>query len=54
VPVAFLVADAGLDEPALLAFCKDQLAAFKTPRELRRLDALPRNALGKLQKHLLP
>jgi malonyl-CoA/methylmalonyl-CoA synthetase len=54
VPVAFLVAAPDLDEPALLAFCKDQLAAFKTPRELRRLDALPRNALGKLQKHLLP
>jgi malonyl-CoA/methylmalonyl-CoA synthetase len=54
VPVAFLVADPALDRPALLAFCKGQLAGFKVPRELRLLDALPRNALGKLQKHLLP
>jgi malonyl-CoA/methylmalonyl-CoA synthetase len=54
VPVAYLVAAGPVDPPALLAFCKGQLAAFKVPRELRFLDALPRNALGKLQKHLLP
>jgi malonyl-CoA/methylmalonyl-CoA synthetase len=54
VPVAYLVAARPVDPPALLAFCKSQLAAFKVPRELRFLDALPRNALGKLQKHLLP
>jgi malonyl-CoA/methylmalonyl-CoA synthetase len=54
VPIAYLVAEPVLDPPALLAFCKGQLAAFKVPRELRLLDALPRNALGKLQKHLLP
>jgi malonyl-CoA/methylmalonyl-CoA synthetase len=54
VPVAFLVADRPLDPPAVLAFCKDQLAGFKVPHELRFLDALPRNALGKLQKQLLP
>ena len=54
VPIAYLVADPALDPPALLAFCKGQLAGFKVPRELRLLDALPRNALGKLQKHLLP
>jgi malonyl-CoA/methylmalonyl-CoA synthetase len=54
VPVAFLVADRPFDPPALLAFCKGQLAGFKVPREVHLLDALPRNALGKLQKHLLP
>jgi malonyl-CoA/methylmalonyl-CoA synthetase len=54
VPIAFLVADRPLDPPAVLAFCKDQLAGFKVPHELRFLDALPRNALGKLQKQLLP
>jgi malonyl-CoA/methylmalonyl-CoA synthetase len=54
VPVAYLVAEPGLDQPALLAFCKGQLAGFKVPSELRLIDALPRNALGKLQKHLLP
>jgi malonyl-CoA/methylmalonyl-CoA synthetase len=54
VPIAYLVADPALDRPALLAFCQGQLAGFKVPRELRLLDTLPRNALGKLQKHLLP
>jgi malonyl-CoA/methylmalonyl-CoA synthetase len=54
VPVAYLVADGPLDPPEVLAFCKGQLAGFKVPRELRFLDALPRNALGKVQKQLLP
>jgi malonyl-CoA/methylmalonyl-CoA synthetase len=54
VPIAYLVADPALDRPALLSFCKGQLAGFKVPRELRLLDTLPRNALGKLQKNLLP
>jgi malonyl-CoA/methylmalonyl-CoA synthetase len=54
VPVAFLAADPGLDEAALLAFCKAQMAGFKVPREIRRVGALPRNALGKVEKHRLP
>jgi malonyl-CoA/methylmalonyl-CoA synthetase len=54
VPIAYLVAEPALEPPALLAHCKRQLAAFKVPHEVRLLDALPRNALGKLQKHLLP
>jgi malonyl-CoA/methylmalonyl-CoA synthetase len=53
VPIAYLVAEAALEPPALLAHCKRQLAAFKVPHEVRLLDALPRNALGKRQKHLL-
>jgi non-ribosomal peptide synthetase component E (peptide arylation enzyme) len=31
-----------------------QLASFKVPRAFVRVDALPRTALGKVQKHLLP
>ena len=54
VPVAFLVTEDPLDEPALIAFCKVQMAGFKVPREIRRVEALPRNALGKVMKHLLP
>jgi malonyl-CoA/methylmalonyl-CoA synthetase len=54
VPVAYLVAAEPLDPPTVLAFCKGQLAGFKVPHELRFLDALPRNALGKVQKQLLP
>jgi non-ribosomal peptide synthetase component E (peptide arylation enzyme) len=29
------------------------LASFKVPRRFTTLDALPRNALGKVQKHRL-
>ena len=54
VPVAFIVADPSLDMAELDAFCRAQLASFKVPRAFRRIDTLPRTALGKVQKHLLP
>jgi len=57
VPMAFLVigdVEGPVDEAALIAFCKDRIAGFKVPRTFRVVDSLPRNALGKVQKHLLP
>jgi malonyl-CoA/methylmalonyl-CoA synthetase len=57
VPVAFLVVESPFDEAteeALVAYCKSQMAGFKVPRRFEYLEALPRNALGKVQKHLLP
>ncbi len=45
--------DPNLTADALIAFCRDQLAAFKKPRTVHFVDTLPRNALGKLQKHLV-
>ncbi|MFP5288000.1 MAG: AMP-binding protein, partial [Thermoanaerobaculia bacterium] len=53
VPVAFLVLDSPVDEAVLTSWCREQMAGFKIPHEIRYLDALPRNALGKVQKHLL-
>jgi malonyl-CoA/methylmalonyl-CoA synthetase len=53
VPIAFLVVEAPVDESALIAFCRGQMASFKVPREIRTVESLPRNALGKVQKHLL-
>jgi acyl-CoA synthetase (AMP-forming)/AMP-acid ligase II len=38
---------------ALLAFCADRLADYKRPRKLTFVDELPRNATGKVMKHLL-
>jgi len=35
----------------LSGFCARSLADYKRPREVRILDDLPRNALGKIQKH---
>jgi len=57
VPVAFLViepAASPFDRDALIAFAKERIASFKVPREIRCVETLPRNALGKVQKHLLP
>jgi malonyl-CoA/methylmalonyl-CoA synthetase len=54
LPVAYIVADGTVDKPALEQLCRRSLASFKVPRAFIRLDALPRTALGKVQKHLLP
>ena len=53
VPVAYLVCEAALDASAVEAALRGQLASFKIPRAFVRVDALPRTALGKVQKHLL-
>ncbi len=53
VPVAFLVTEAPVDEKELVARCREQIAGFKVPRRFHRVESLPRNALGKVQKHLL-
>ena len=36
---------------ALSAFCAKSLADYKRPREVRIVEDLPKNALGKIQKH---
>ena len=54
--VAVVVPAAGPPAPdaqALVDWCKDRLASFKKPRRVVFVDALPRNALGKVQKHML-
>jgi malonyl-CoA/methylmalonyl-CoA synthetase len=54
VPVAYVVADETFDEAAVEARCRAVFASFKVPRKFVRLDSLPRTALGKVQKRLLP
>lgn len=54
VPVAYVVGDEACDEESLRAMCQRQLASFKQPRTFIRVETLPRNALGKVQRHLLP
>jgi fatty acid CoA ligase FadD36 len=46
---AFVVGDP-VAEADLIAFVADRLAAHKRPRTVTLLDALPRNAMGKVQK----
>jgi malonyl-CoA/methylmalonyl-CoA synthetase len=54
VPVAYIVSDGPLDDAVLREACGRLLASFKAPRGFVRVDGLPRTALGKVQKHLLP
>ena len=47
--VAFVVCD-GVDGATLTTFVAERLSAHKRPREVRLVDSLPRNAMGKVQK----
>ncbi len=53
--VAVIVADDAErpDEKALRASVQTQLAAYKQPKRYVFVDALPRNAMGKVQKNVL-
>jgi malonyl-CoA/methylmalonyl-CoA synthetase len=54
VPVAYLVTDDELDLTTVEERLRAEIASFKVPRGFVRVEALPRTALGKVQKHLLP
>ncbi|MDG4801035.1 acyl-CoA synthetase [Micromonospora sp. WMMD980] len=49
---AYVVGD-GLGEAELIDFVARQLSVHKRPRQVRLVDALPRNAMGKVQKSRL-
>jgi len=50
IPVAFIESGPELDEQMLLEVLRARLASFKVPKEIHRIDALPRNAMGKVDK----
>ena len=55
-PLAVVVPADPADPPTLeeiQAFIADRIASFKKPTKLEVVEALPRNASGKLQKHVL-
>jgi malonyl-CoA/methylmalonyl-CoA synthetase len=54
VPIAYIVAESSVSDESLRALCAANLASFKTPRAFIRVASLPRTALGKVQRHLLP
>ncbi len=54
--VTAFVVPAGTPPPPaeeLIAYAEERLAKFKCPRAVRFVDALPRNAMGKVQRSLL-
>jgi long-chain acyl-CoA synthetase len=53
LPIAFVSATPGgptLNPKEILAHCRERLAEYKVPREIRILDKLPRVATGKIAK----
>ena len=42
-----------LGEKKVISEIKDQLAGVKAPKEVKFIDQLPRNAMGKVQKNIL-
>ncbi len=54
VPVAFVVTrDEGALPEELGAWCRESLAGFKVPARFLKLPALPRNAMGKVERRVL-
>jgi len=52
--VAVIIADGNAPTAEeVIAHCRTQLANFKVPKQVHVIDALPRNAMGKVQKSVL-
>ena len=56
-PVAFVVlkpdAKGQVSEAQLVEWCKSEMSAYKAPRQVRFIDALPKTATGKVLKRIL-
>ena len=53
IPVAYVVLKNPIEPAELESRCRARFASFKIPRAFHTVDRLPRNAMGKVQKHLL-
>ncbi len=47
---AYVVTRTPVDAETLMAYCRERLANYKTPKEIEFVNALPRNAIGKIDK----
>ncbi len=54
MPVAYVVERSPINSRDLKDRCRAALASYKVPRSFIPVEKLPRNAMGKVQKHLLP
>lgn len=52
-PAAAATAGGGLSLQELRAWARERLPAYELPRELRIVDSIPRNAMGKVNKKQL-
>ena len=54
MPIAYIVPNENYNVQEIEDLCKKTFASFKIPRNFITVNNLPRTALGKVQKHLLP
>ena len=47
---AYVVKGGSVDADTLMAYCRERLANYKTPSQIEFVEALPRNAIGKIDK----
>ena len=45
--------DATVTESELLAFCRERIGSYKTPKSIEFTDSLPRTPVGKIAKNEL-
>jgi malonyl-CoA/methylmalonyl-CoA synthetase len=50
---AFVVARSAVDAQELIAYTRERLSTYKCPRAVRFIDAIPRNAMGKVDRSQL-
>jgi long-chain acyl-CoA synthetase len=55
VPIAFVELNEGctLDEARLRSICREHLAGYKVPRQIRQIEQMPRNPTGKVLRRKL-
>jgi long-chain acyl-CoA synthetase len=56
IPKAFITLRQGannVSEQEIISFCKERMAAYKTPRLVEIVSELPKNATGKILKRVL-
>ena len=53
VPTAFVVLAGEIDDEALIDHCREKLARYEVPREIRRVQEIPRNHVGKPLRRVL-
>ncbi|MCK8817884.1 o-succinylbenzoate--CoA ligase [Natroniella sulfidigena] len=53
VPVAYVKAEAEVEQEELISFCREHLAGYKVPKSIYFVPQLPRNATGKLMRRKL-
>ncbi len=53
LPVAFVEAESDFDSEVFLGALRERLASFKVPKSVHVVEALPRNAMGKVEKQRL-